>query len=251
MPWPPLSLTQTMFASRLSSRDWTFRGRISPQEPDALLLRLRQGADVLRLPGISGGSVDLPGKPGFQFAHRAGQFHGTIRAERPSGSCPGARPSFAPMLRAHPAPEGTSRWQRGPCHLTCTCKGACEACTDLLGCDLGSAETGACSAAPAGEAETQTQSGSSCRFGGLNGDQFGVPGCDPRAEPSCTVGTAARLRPRPQEWMTVVLRLKSTFLQRCDTFHTPTRRLPARSNLCPARSCTGAHRRLRCRHCQR
>ena len=33
------------------------------------------------------------------------------------------------------------------------------------GCDLGAAETGACSAAPAGEAETPTQSGSGCRAG--------------------------------------------------------------------------------------
>ena len=33
------------------------------------------------------------------------------------------------------------------------------------GCDLGTAETGACSATLAGEAETQTQSGSGCRAG--------------------------------------------------------------------------------------
>ena len=53
----------------------------------------------------------------------------------------------------------------------------------------GTADTGACSAALAGEAETQTQSGSGCRAGGSprggsSGDQFGVPGCDSRAEPS-------------------------------------------------------------------
>ena len=71
-------------------------------------------------------------------------------------------------------------------------------------------ETGACSATPAGKAETQTQSGSGCRAwrttrGGLSGDQFGVPGCDSRAEQSCTVGTAARLRPRPQRRLTEVL----------------------------------------------
>ena len=30
----------------------------------------------------------------------------------------------------------------------------------------------------------------------LGGDPYGVPGCDSRAEPSCTVGAAARPRPR-------------------------------------------------------
>ncbi len=52
---------------------------------------------------------------------------------------------------------------------------------DVLGCGLGTAETGACSAAQAGEAEAQTQSGSGCWAGGsprggLSGDPFGVPG---------------------------------------------------------------------------
>ena len=47
--------------------------------------------------------------------------------------------------------------------FTRTCKEACEARVDVLGCCFGAAETGACSAAPAGEAETQTQSGSGCR----------------------------------------------------------------------------------------
>ena len=58
-----------------------------------------------------------------------------------------------------------------------TRKEACEARVDVLGCDFGAVETGACSAAPAGE----TQSGSGCSAGGsprggLSGDQLGVPG---------------------------------------------------------------------------
>ena len=40
----------------------------------------------------------------------------------------------------------------------------------------GTVKTGACSAVPAGEAETRTQSGSGCPCGGLSGDQIGVPG---------------------------------------------------------------------------
>ena len=40
-----------------------------------------------------------------------------------------------------------------------------EARVDVLGCDLGPAETGACSATSAGEAKTATRSGSSCHAG--------------------------------------------------------------------------------------
>ena len=41
--------------------------------------------------------------------------------------------------------------------------------------------------------------------GGLSGDLFGVLGCDSQAEPSCTVGAAARLRPRLEEWTSAVM----------------------------------------------
>ncbi len=62
-----------------------------------------------------------------------------------------------PRLRACPVGKWRSR------RLPRTCKEACEARVDVLECDLGTAETGACSATPAGKAETQTQSGSGCR----------------------------------------------------------------------------------------
>ena len=88
---------------------------------------------------------------------------------------------YAWLFGAHPAPVGLShrQWRSGRLHRTR--EEAREARLDVLGCDLGAAETGACSAAPAGEAET-TQSGSGCSAGGktradsLNGDPFGVPG---------------------------------------------------------------------------
>ena len=76
---------------------------------------------------------------------------------------------------AHPPPAGLSCRQRRSRRLHRTCKEAGEARVDLLGCGSGAVETGACSAAPAGEAETQTQSGSGCLFDGLSGDPFGVP----------------------------------------------------------------------------
>ena len=79
------------------------------------------------------------------------------------GSGPGAGPSLAWLFGAHPAPVGLSHRQWRTYRLHRTCKEAREARLDVLGCDLGAAETGACSAAPAGEAETQTQSGSGCR----------------------------------------------------------------------------------------
>ena len=55
------------------------------------------------------------------------------------------------------------QWRSGRLHRTR--EEAREARMDVLGRGIGAAETGACSAAPAGEAETQTQSGSGCRAG--------------------------------------------------------------------------------------
>ena len=75
---------------------------------------------------------------------------------------PGAGRSFARLFRAYPTPVGLSRRQWRPRRLRRTCKEASEARMDELGCGIGTAETGACSATPAGKAETQTQSGSGC-----------------------------------------------------------------------------------------
>ena len=113
--------------------------------------------------------------PGLQLGCRPGEVHGTLRAQRPPGCGIGAGPSFARLLRAHPTSTGYSRRQWRSRRLHRTCKEASEARMDVLGRDLGTTETGACSATPTGEAETPTQSGSGCRNGGLNGDPFGVP----------------------------------------------------------------------------
>ena len=104
-----------------------------------------------------------PGQPGLQFGDRPGEVHGTLRAQCPSGSGLGAGPSFTWLLGAHPTPVGLSRRQWRSRRLRPTCKEAGEARVDVLGRDLGAAETGACSASSAGKAETQTQSGSGCR----------------------------------------------------------------------------------------
>ena len=72
---------------------------------------------------------------------------------------------LARLFRTHPAPTGVPRRQRRPGRLLRTCKEAGEARVDVLGSGSGTAETGASSAAPAGEAQMQTQSGS----GGLAG----------------------------------------------------------------------------------
>ena len=50
----------------------------------------------------------------------------------------------------------------------------------------------------------------------MSGDQIGVPGCESRAEPPCTVGAAARHGPRLKGWLTEVLRLKSTIFTTVD-----------------------------------
>ena len=82
----------------------------------------------------------------------------------PSGCGPGAGPSLARLFGAHLTADGFVR--SAMAYMSPSpypCKEAGEARVDVLGCDLGAAETGACSATPAGEAETRTQSGSGCR----------------------------------------------------------------------------------------
>ena len=101
-----------------------------------------------RLPG--GGST--PSQPGLQFGDRSGQVHGALRAQCPLGSGLGAGPTLARLFRAHPPSVGSPHWQWRSGRLHRTREEASEARVDVLGCDLGSAEAGACSAASAGEA---------------------------------------------------------------------------------------------------
>ena len=95
----------------------------------------------------------------------------------PPGCGLGAGPSLSWLFGAHPASMGSThgQWRAGRLHRTR--EETREARVDVLGRGIGTAETGACSAAPAGE----TQSGSGCSAGGsprdgLSGDQLGVPG---------------------------------------------------------------------------
>ena len=115
--------------------------------------------------GYPAGSGDTSGQPGLQFRHWPGEVYGAIRADGAPGCGSGAGPSLARLFGAYPAPLGLSRrqWRSGRLHPTR--EEASEARVDVLGCDLGAAETGACSAVPAGEAETRPQSGSGCRAG--------------------------------------------------------------------------------------
>ena len=97
-----------------------------------------------------GGST--PSQPGLQFGDRSGQVHGALRAQCPLGSGLGAGPTLARLFRAHPPSVGSPHWQWRSGRLHRTREEASEARVDVLGCDLGSAEAGACSAASAGEA---------------------------------------------------------------------------------------------------
>ena len=114
--------------------------------------------------------------PAFSSVIGRVKFMERYGLRRTPGCGAGAGPSLARLFRAYPAPAGMSRRQWRPGRLRRTCKEAGEARVDVLGCSFGAVETGACSAAPAGKAETQAQSGSSCPRGGLSGDQIGVPG---------------------------------------------------------------------------
>ena len=107
------------------------------------------------------------GQPGLQFGCGPGEVHGALRAQRPPGCGLGAGPTFARLFRTRPPPMGCPRRQWRPGRLHSAREEASEARVDLLGCDLGTVETGACSATPAGKACTRTQSGSGS---GLNGD---------------------------------------------------------------------------------
>ena len=111
-------------------------GRVPPVQPHAVILQLRQDQGLFPLPRLSPGGGSSSGQPGLQLGGRPGEVHGALRAQRPPGGCPGAGPAFAWLLGAHSAPMGLSRWQWRPRRLHRTCKEACEARVDALGCDL-------------------------------------------------------------------------------------------------------------------
>ena len=131
-------------------------GRVPQILPDAVQFQLRQDQGVLPVPWLSAGSGDLSGQPGLQFRRGPGEVHGAIRADGAPGSGLGAGPTLAWLLRAHPAPVGGPHWQWRTGRLHRTREEASEARVDVLGCGIGTVETGACSAIPAGEAETPT-----------------------------------------------------------------------------------------------
>ncbi len=104
---------------------------------------------------------------------------GLARAELSNIDQVGALVLARRLLGAHPAPAGLSRWQRRSYRHPHprTREETREARVDALGRDLRGGETDACSATPAGEAETPAQSGSGCRsgfclWGGLSEDQL-------------------------------------------------------------------------------
>ena len=110
-------------------------------------------------------AMELPGlalRIRVLWARSIGSYYGRLREDSASGNRPDSpiRSSSSCHRAANPL-----RTPAAPIAYRC----------------IGTAETGACSAASAGEAKTPTQSGSGCRAGrgprgGLSGDQFGVPG---------------------------------------------------------------------------
>ena len=92
--------------------------------------------------------------PAFSSVVGRVKFMERYGAERSPGCGFGAGPSSARVLRAHPPPTGCPRWQWRSGRLHRTREEASEARVDVLGCDSGAVETGACSASPAGEAAT-------------------------------------------------------------------------------------------------
>ena len=138
-------------------------GESPPIQPDAVQLQLRQGQGVLPVPRLPRRSGSTSGEPGLQFRHWPGQIHGALRAQRSPGSGLGAGPTFARLFRAHPKSTGLSLVGNGvQVAFTVPARKRVKHVWTYWGAISGTAETGACSAAPAGEAETPTQSGSGC-----------------------------------------------------------------------------------------
>ena len=167
MPWPAWCSTPKRPTSPSSSSVWTSGRRRLPWRASpagtagCCPVSATARSKLVSSPVAGGRGVEnMSGQPGLQFGDRPGEVHGKVRAQCPPGCGAGAGPSPAWLLRAYPTPAGLSRWQRRLGRLHRTCKEAGEARVDVLGCGLGTAETGACSATPAGEAETPTQSGS-------------------------------------------------------------------------------------------
>ena len=117
----------------LSSEEGCPGGHVPQVQPDAVSFSYGKVKAYFLTRGYREGVEHH--QPGFQLGDWPGQVHGTIRAQCPSGGCPGAGPSFTRLLRAHSAPSGCTRWQWRPCRLHRTCKEASEARVDVLGCD--------------------------------------------------------------------------------------------------------------------
>ena len=81
----------------------------------------RQDAGVFLVDGLPRRCEDLSGQRGFQFAHRPGEAHGQVWAQRSSGSGLGTGPSFASLFRAYPPQAGSSRRQWRSRRLPRTC----------------------------------------------------------------------------------------------------------------------------------
>ena len=110
--------------------------------------------------------------PAYSSVDGPGEVHGTLRADGTPGCGPGAGPSLCLVARSASRADGFcthGQWRTYRLHRTR--EETREAGVDVLGCDSGAIETGACSAAPAGEAETRNP----IRFqAGVRGQTRGV-----------------------------------------------------------------------------
>ena len=83
----PVSMPKVGTLAGLSAEESHPGKRVPPLQPDAVYLQLRQDPGVLPVPRLPAGCGSTPGQPCLQFRHRPGQVHGTLRAQRPPGSC--------------------------------------------------------------------------------------------------------------------------------------------------------------------
>ena len=136
-----------------------------PVQPNAVQLQATARSRRTSFPVVTGRSGDISGQPGLQFVvgrvkfmERYGltvhQAAALVLARRYLGCS-----ERIPRRWVCPIGNGVQ------VAFTVPVRKRVKHVVDVLGCDLGAAETGACSAASAGEAETPTQSGSDCSAG--------------------------------------------------------------------------------------
>ena len=138
------------------------------------------------------------GEPNPQYVEQLDDYlaqsasQGRVRMGILTDGSPGAGPAFTWLLGAHPTPAGLSAGQWRPGRLTRTVP--VRKLVKHVWTYWGTVSRQLRPALAAQHRLGRPNPAQAVPPGGLSGDQFGVPGCDSRAEPPGTVGAAGVIR---------------------------------------------------------